>query len=150
MWGTGPIWSNGACSNLCRFSVTPSATRNQIGPFQCCFPSGWVCVCSRPLWVSPTNSPVKLGVSLADASTPTGVFSQGFEALFPHAGTLGCEVCYPVHELLPHWPAAALPTLLHHLPPRSTICHLAGSASGCLAVSPLHPASSLHPSYWSG
>ena len=26
--------------------------------------------------------------------TPTGVFNQRFEALFPHAGALGCEVCF--------------------------------------------------------
>ena len=56
---------------------------------------GWVCVCvcSRPPWVFPMNSPVSLGVYPAAASTPTGVFSQRFEVLFPHAGTLGCEVC---------------------------------------------------------
>ena len=54
---------------------------------------GWVCVHSRPLWVSPANSPVRLGVSPAAASPPTGVFSQRFEALIPRAGALGCEVC---------------------------------------------------------
>ena len=63
------------------------------------------------------NSPMKLGVSPADASTPTGVFSQWFEALFPRAGTLGCVVCHLVHQLLPRRPAAALPTPLHNLPP---------------------------------
>ena len=46
------------------------------------------------------------------------VFNQWFEALFPHSGTLGCAVCHPVHQLLPHRPAAALPTLLHNPPPR--------------------------------
>ena len=81
-------------------------------------PSGWICVCSGTLWVSPMNSPVRLGVSPAGASTPTSVFNQRFEALFPHAGTLGCEVCHPVHQLLPRWPAAALPALIHSPPPR--------------------------------
>ena len=47
-----------------------------------------------PLWVSPMNSPVRLGVSLAATPTPTGVFNQRFEALFPHAGALGCSVCF--------------------------------------------------------
>ena len=117
MWGRGPIGSNGSCSTLCQFSVTSSATHNQIGPFWCCFPSGWVCVHSRTLCVSPMNSPVRLGVSPAAASTPTGVFSQWFEALFPHTGTLGCVVCHPVHQLLPRRPAAAFPTQLHNLPP---------------------------------
>ena len=117
MWGRGLIGSTGACSTLCGFSVTPSATHNEIGSFWCCFPSGWVCVHSRTLWVSPTNSPVRLGVSPTGASTPTGVFSQWFEALFPHTGTLGCAVCHLVHELLPRRPAAALPTPFHTLPP---------------------------------
>ena len=79
----------------------------------------WVgLVRSRTLWISPTNSLVRLGVSLAAASTPTGVFNQCFEALFPGAGTLGCQVCHPAHQLLPPRPAAALPTLLHNPPPR--------------------------------
>ena len=56
---------------------------------------GWeACVRSRTLWVSPTNSPVRLGVSPAATSTPTGVFNQRFEALYPHAGALGCVVCF--------------------------------------------------------
>ena len=48
---------------------------------------------SRICGVSPTNAPVRLGVSPAAASTPTGVSNQRFEALFPHAGALGFEVC---------------------------------------------------------
>ena len=49
---------------------------------------------------SPTNSPVRLGVS-PTASTPTCVFSQRFEALFPHAGALGCVVCLAPQFFLP-------------------------------------------------
>ena len=116
--GEGPRGNSGACSTLCWFSVTSPITHNQIGPFWCCFPSGWVCVYSRTLWVSPTTSPVRLGVSPAAASTPTGVFNQWFEALFPCAGALGCVVCHLVHQLLPWRPAAALPTPLHSPPPR--------------------------------
>ena len=44
----------------------------------------WVGLCTpRPLWVSPTTSPVRLGVSPAAAPTPTGVFIERFGALFP-------------------------------------------------------------------
>ena len=93
-------------------SLSPS-THNHIGPFLCWFLGGWVCVHSRTLWVSPTNSPVRLGVSPTATSTPTGVFSQSFEALFPCTGTLGCTV-YLVPQLFlpvylyssvgsPHW-----------------------------------------------
>ena len=121
-----------ALSPLCWFSVTPSTTHNQIGPLWCCFPGGWVCARSRPLWVSPTTSPVRPDVSPTAASTPTCVFNQRFEALFLCAGTLGGTVCHPVHQLLP-------PCQLQLCPPRSTICHLAGSTSlrpPCLQSSP--------------
>ena len=84
--GEGPRGSNGACSTLHRISATPSSTHNQIGPLWWWFPSGWACAHSRPLWVSPTTSPVRLGVSPVASPTPTGVFNQRFEALFlpPH------------------------------------------------------------------
>ena len=79
--GEGPRGSNGACSTLHRISATPSATHNQIGPLWCWFPSGWACAHSRPLWVSPTTSPVRLGVSPAAAP---GVLSiRGLRLYFP-------------------------------------------------------------------
>ena len=90
--------SNGARSTLHWISVTPSATHNQIGPLWCWFPSGWACACSRPLWVSPTTFPVRLGVSPAAAPTPTGSVNQRSEALFPRAGALGCAVCLAPHR----------------------------------------------------
>ena len=95
--GDGPRGSNGACSTLHRISATPSAIHNQIGPLWCWFPSGWACAHSRLLWVSPTTSPVRLGVSPAAAPTPTGVFNQRSEALLPRSAALGyavCEVCF--------------------------------------------------------
>ena len=94
------------------FQSLPLLPTIKLGPW-CCFLGGWVCVHSRTQWVSPMNSPVSLGVSPTAASTPTDVFSQWFEALFPHTGILGCLVCHLVHQLLPLLPAAALPTLLH-------------------------------------
>ena len=56
--------------------------------------SGWVCVCSRLLWVSPRTSPVRLGVSPAAAPTPTVFSIRGLRLLFSHAGALGCTVCF--------------------------------------------------------
>ena len=91
--GEGPRGSNGARFTLRRISIFHSDTHNQTGPLWCWFPSGWACAHSRPLWVSPTTSPVRLGVSPAAASTPTGVFTQRFEAFFRRAGPLGCAVC---------------------------------------------------------
>ena len=116
-----------ALALLCQISVTPFATHNQTGPLQCCFLSGWACACSTPLWVSPTNSPVRLGVSPTAASTPTGIFNQRFEALFPLAGALGCGVCFVsppfllVYLCVNVGPrgllAAAWPAPFHSLPP---------------------------------
>ena len=67
-----------------------------------------------------------------------GVFNQRFEALFPHARALGCEVCFaPPPFLLVYLcanvepqglPAAAWPAPFHNPPP----CRR-------LAASPLHP-----------
>ena len=96
-WGRGREGAM-APAPLCRISVTPSATHNQIGPLWCWFPSGWACARSRPLWVSPVTSPVRLGVSSAATPTPTDVFNQRFEALFPLAGALGCLVCFAPHR----------------------------------------------------
>ena len=88
-------------------------------------PSEWVCVRSRTLWAFPTNSPVRPGVSPAASSTPTGVFSQRFEALFPFTRMLYCVVCLiPQLFLLvylhmnvgpPGPPAATLPHVLSAL-----------------------------------
>ena len=98
-------------------SVTPSATHSQVGPFWCCFLSGWVCVFSRPLWVSPRNSPVRLGVSLAAASTPQVFSISGLKLYFPELELWVSEICHLVHQLLPCWLAAALPTQVHNPPP---------------------------------
>ena len=94
--GEGPRGSNGVRSPLHQLSVFHSTTHNQTGPLWYWFPSGsgWACAHCRLLWVSPTTSPVRLGVSPAAAPTTTGVFNQRFEALFPRAGALGCAVCF--------------------------------------------------------
>ena len=123
--GEGLRGGNGACSTLHHVSVTPSATHNQTGPLWCWCPSEWACAHSRPLWVSPTTSPVRLGVSPAAAPTPTGVFNQRFEVLLPRTGALGCMVCFdPLrsyrficvrmwgHGVLPTALPAPLPTTL--------------------------------------
>ena len=83
MWGRGLRGNNVTYSALYQISVTYPATHKQSGPFWCWFPSGWACVHSRTLWVSPKNSPVRLRVSPTASSTPTDVFNQWFEALFP-------------------------------------------------------------------
>ena len=125
----------------------PTAT-----PLWCWFPSGWACARSRPLWVSPRTSPVRLGVSPAAAPTPMGVFTQRFEALFPLTGALGCAVCFPIvhpglsmRECGAAGSAArcsACPVLRHSesgpLGLSVCECRAAGSASGQTAC-PIHP-----------
>ena len=92
--GEGPRGSNGSRSTLHGTPNFHSATHNQTGPLWHWPPSGWACARSRPLWVSPTTSPVRLGVFPAATATHTGVFNQRLEALFPRAGALGCVVCF--------------------------------------------------------
>ena len=135
---------------------------------------------SRPLWVSPTTSPVRLGVSPAAATTPRGTFNQRFEALFPPSWSPGLRslfrsppfvqfICGRMwcHRVLP----AALPapfsvTLSPALSVYLCKCGAAGSASARTAcaicptlgqsqsrhshASPLHPGARLRPSYQSG
>ena len=107
---------------------------------------GLAFTCSRPLWVSPMNSPVRLRVSPAATSTPTGVFNQRFEALFPGAEALCWEACLTPPKFLqvyvcmnvgPQGLLVTLPVLLHNLPPHW---------QQVLSI----PAACLHPSYWSG
>ena len=137
--GEGTRGSNGTRSTLCWISVTPSATHNQIGPLRCWFPSGWACAPSRPLWVSLTTSPVRLGVSPAAAPTPMGVFSRRFEALFPCTGALGCVVCFAPCHWSPFlyalmWGHGVLPTALSA--PFSTTLSPALSVYLCVNVGP--------------
>ena len=149
--GEGPRGSNGARSTLHRTPIFHSATHNQTGPLWCWFPSGWACARSRPLWVSPVTSPVRLGVSPAATPTPTGIFNPRFEALFPRAGDLGYVVCFAPHR----WSGLSV-----------CECGAVGSASGQTAcpvsptlcwsrsqqghARPLRPGARLHPPYQSG
>ena len=66
-------------------------------PLWCWFLCGWACARSRSLWVSPTTSPVRLGVTPAAVPTPTGVFNQRFEVYF-----LELEPWVAWSALLPH------------------------------------------------
>ena len=144
MWGRGPLGSNGVYSTLCQISVTPSATHKQIGPFWCCFLSEWACVHFRAPWVSPMNPPVRLGVSPAAASIPMGVPNQSFEALFPCAGALGCEVCFaPLLFLRVYLCVNVGPQGL----PATTLWGLPAAALPRVLST---PAASLRPSYGSG
>ena len=87
--GEGPRGNKGARSTLHQISVTPSTIHNQIGPLWCCFPSGWACAHPRPPWVSPTTSPVRLGVSPAAVPTPTGVFKSEVWGFISPSWSLG-------------------------------------------------------------
>ena len=78
-------------SPLPRSKLGPSGADSQVGGFVHILGS-----CG-----SLQRPPVRLGVSPAAASTPTGVFNQRFEALFPRAGALGCAVCFAPPRFLP-------------------------------------------------
>ena len=140
MWGRGRRGNNATCLALWQFSVTSSETHKQIVPFSCWFPGGWVCVHSRTLWVSPTNSPMRLGVSHA-TSTPTGFFSQRFWGFIsPHWNPGLCG--------LSHSPVVPPGLSAHKCGTTCPASHcLTWSASHHLAASPLCPAACLCPSY---
>ena len=131
MWD-GMRGNNATWSALVQLSVTLSTTHKQIRPFWCWFLGGWVCVHFRTLWVSPTNFPVRLGVSAA-ASTPTGFFSQrlwGFISLHWNPGLRGLSHSPVVPS---GWSTCKYGTT------HFTSCHLAWSASLHLAKSPSYP-----------
>ena len=83
------------------FQSLPLLPTSKVVPAGADSQDWWACVCSGTLWVSPTNSPVRLGLSSAAASTPTDVFNQRFEALFPHTGALGFVFCLVPQLSLP-------------------------------------------------
>ena len=94
-------------------------------------PGGWFCIHSRTLWVSPMNSPVRLGVS-PTATTHTGFFSQrfwGFISAYSNPGlhSLSFSAVVPsslsTHKCGTSWSASC--------------CHLPKSSSHCLAGCPL-------------
>ena len=91
------------------FSHFPS-THKQIGPSCCWFLCGWACVHSRTLWVSPTNSPVRVRI-------PIGFYSQNFWGFISLCWNPG------LHGLAPQ---LFLPVSLHanvglpHLPPTAS------------------------------
>ena len=99
MWGRGLRGNNVTRFAVSRLSVTSSTIHKQIGPFWCWFVGGLFCVPSRPLWVSPMNSPVRLGVSPA-TTVPTDFYSQrfwGFNSLHWNPGLhhLSCSPVVP-------------------------------------------------------
>ena len=122
--GRGWRRNNATCSALGWLSVTFPTNHKQIGPFWCWCPGVWFCVCFRTLWVSPTNSPVRLGVSPTD-STPTGFFSEKFRGFISPCWNPGLLVCLA--------PQLFLLAYLH------ANVGLPWSASGHLALSPLCP-----------
>ena len=138
--GEGLRGSNGARSTLHRIAVTPSATHNQTGPLWCWFPSGWACAHPTPLWVSPTTSPVSLGVSPAAAPTPTWVFKQRFAWV---ARSASLPAICPVYLCTNVGPQGLLVVRLHAL----FISH--SSSLNPTTATPVlsHPAAPLCPSY---
>ena len=131
--GEGLRGSNGACSTLHWTPIFHSATHNQTGPLWCWFPSGWACAHSRPLWVSPTTSPVGLGVSPAAAPTPMGIFFFFFLNFYCYSITVVCLFSPSLH------PTPGEPTSLPHLHPPPWFCPCVLYSSSCNPLYPLSP-----------
>ena len=126
-----------------RFESLPPLPTIKLGPSGADSQVGGFFVHFRTLWVSPTNSSVRLGVSSAATSTPTGVFNQRFEALFPRAGALGCVVCFVPPLFLPVY-------LCANVGLQGLLAAAWRPAPSCPATSLGPPAARLRPSYLSG
>ena len=96
------------------FQSLPQLPTIKLGPSGADSQVGSLCARSRALWVSPVNSPMRPGVSATPQ--PPQIFSvRGFEALFPHAGALGCTVCLTPQLFLPVYPGPPATSLLRVL-----------------------------------
>ena len=160
MWGRGPRGNNAACSALCRLSVTAAATYKQIGPFWCWFPGGWVCVHSRTLWVSPVNSPVRLGVSPTTATKPTSFYREVWRLYFPIlepwvARTVSLPTCFSwfIHMQMWDHPVHQPPYYCDSSPPRLPISAPPTGLNECFFFNSLVgklPYSSISWPFWLG
>ena len=122
--GEGSEKEQSACLALAPLSITFPAAHKQTRPFWFWFLDWWTCVCSWTLWVSPMNSPVRLGVS-PTAATPTGFYNQMYwGSLF---------LCWhPGLRSLSRSPVVHLGLSLHK-------CGTTWSSSNHLAAHPLCP-----------
>ena len=142
--GEGPRGSNGSRFTLLRISIFHSATHNQTGPLWCWFPSGWACAHSRPLWVSPRTSPVRLESLLLPPQPPWAFSIRGLRLYFPElepwvSGSALLPAVCPVYLCTNVGPQgatrrSACPVLRHSESGPLSLsvckCGAAGSASG--------------------
>ena len=152
MWRGDLRGNNASCLALGQLSVTFPTTHKQIGPFWCSFLGSWVCVCSGTLWVSPANSPVRLGVSPATAAPIAFYHQRLWRLYFPvlepwvagSASLPSCSSQLSTHKCGTTWspshhlarsslPDAALPNQILQPPP-----HHKSSLPSCLSL-PLLP-----------
>ena len=125
MWGRSPRGNNVTWSALCQFSVTSSAPHIQLGPFWCWFLGSFVYILGP---YGSLHQTFLWGWDFLLLPQPQHVFSvRGFEALFPHAGTLHYVVYSPAQFFL----------LIYS---RGTHkCETTQSTSWCLPVPVLQP-----------
>ena len=115
---------------LPHFPLLLSLPTRRLFPFRGWFPGEWVCVCSRIPWISPTDSPVRLGVS-PTATIPTGSYSQGFWGFIslhwnPALRSLSCSPvvppCLSTYKCKSRPPASASPTPVWHYIATCSFC----------------------------
>ena len=97
MWGRHPTGNNAACLALSWLAFSHFPHYPQANWAALLLTPSWVHLrTSGTLWVSPMNSPVRLGVP--PTAIPPQVFTvRGFNGVLPHAGTLSGEVCLAPH-----------------------------------------------------
>ena len=132
MSGRGQRGNNDACSVLTLLSVMSPSTHKQIRLFWYWYPGGWVCVCSRTLWVSSNELYCEAG-SFSHHHNPHRFFQSEVWGFIsprwnPALWDLSCSPVVP-----PSLSACKCVTTW------SASCHLAWSSSHCLAMGSLHP-----------
>ena len=119
MWGRGQRGNNATYLALAHFQLLPLLPTSNLGPSSV---DSWVCgfvYILGPCW--SIQGTLLWGWEFLLPPQAPQVFSvRGFEALFPHAGTLGCVVCLASQLILPVYlhanvglpvpPAATSPT----------------------------------------
>ena len=127
LWGRGQRRNNATYSVLLLLSITSLASHKWFVPFRCWFAGRWVCTQFRTLWVSPTYSSVRLGVS-PTATIPTDLFHNQLFCIFsilrwnpgfldPSHSPAFSRACLSANVGLPMWSAShCLARLVLQLP----------------------------------
>ena len=116
MWRRGPKGNSATCSTLSGFQSLPLLPTSKLCPSGAdSYVGGFVYIlvtCDSLQWTLLWGWEF-----LPPLQTPQVLRVRGFEALFPHTGTLGCMVCLAPQLLLLVYPHTNVDCIVCQLPP---------------------------------